>query len=262
MKEKRRDYTVQSLYKALNILETLVEGPTEGMTIIELSRKLNLASSTVHRFMTTLSRSDYIEKDPKTAKYKVGCKLVEVGLTALSKIKLREQAHPVLKELAEKTGETVYLMVPHKDEALCLERIDGHHYLKALILDIGGRMPLHIGAGPKVLLAHFAEEKIDKITKTKGLVAYTKNSITNINKLKQVLRQIRKEGYAISYEEVTEDSASIGAPIKDFTEKVVGAVSIAGISTHFTPSKAPRLVQLVKQAANRISRRLGSKSSL
>ena len=113
-------------------------------------------------------------------------------------VSVREEALPVLNKLARQTGESVYLIILDNDEALCLEKVDGHHLMKVLFLQIGGRMPLHIGAEPeKVLLASLPDEEVDRIIKIKGLVAMTQETITNPYVLKEELKKIRAQGYAL-----------------------------------------------------------------
>jgi DNA-binding IclR family transcriptional regulator len=252
-----KDYKVHSLERGLDLIELLAEGsPEKSLTALSQEAGFNL--TTTHRILDALKSRGYVQQDPKTSEYKLSLKLFELGNKVIRHVKLREEALPVLKSLADKTGETAYLIIKDADEALCLERIDGHHYVKVLFLQIGGRMPLHIGAGPRVLFAHLPEEEIDRIVKREGLSRWTPRSITDPVRLEEDLREIREQGYALSFEDVTEGAAALGCPVRDWKGDVVAAISISGVSSHFTEDKVSHIVEFVKEAADSLSRKLGA----
>jgi len=174
----------------------------------------------------------------------------------VEKLNLREEAVPVLKDLADKTGESAYLIIRDEDEALCLERIDGYHYVKILALKAGGWMPLHPGAGPRLLLAYLPEEEVERVIKLKGLSAWTQRSITDPAKIKRGLSRIRKEGYALSMDDVVEGAAALACPVRNWNGDVIAAISISGISNHFKKDKLHELIEIVKNSAEELSRRL------
>lgn len=257
MGQKSQDkLAVRSVHRALDLLEALKDRiPEKGVS--ELSSELSLSLTTTYRLLTTLKDRGYVEKDTKTSKYRLGLKAFEIGSAVTRRMGIRDEARPILTDLAKETGNSAHLIVQYEDEALCLERIDGNNYLRVLFLLVGGRMPLHIGAGPRVLLAYLPEDEVDGIIARKGLARWTDKSITNPDLLKQNLRQIREQGYALSFEDATEGVAAIGSPVRDHTRKVVAAISVGGASIYFKSENIDRLVRLVKNAAEELSRRLG-----
>lgn len=254
-----KSYKVHSLERGLDLIEILAdEVPEKSLT--ELSKRAGFNLSTTHRILNALKSRGYVEQNPGTSKYKLTFRFFEIGNVVVRHLNLREEAVPVLTELAEKTGESAYLIILDKEEALCLERIDGHHYVKVLFLQVGGRMPLHIGGGPRVLLAHLPEEEIERVIKSKGLPGWTERSITDPDLLRKDLKKIREQGYALSFEDVTEDAAALGSPVRNWKGEVIAAVSISGISSHFAKDKLPPLVKIVKDAAYELSRKLNAPS--
>ncbi|MBC7189577.1 IclR family transcriptional regulator [Candidatus Aerophobetes bacterium] len=256
-KPSTKRYKVHSLERGLDIIEVLSDGAA-GKSLTEISRQAGFNLSTTHRILDALKSRGYVEQNPKTLKYRLTLKFFEIGNGVVRHLNLREEAVPILVSLAEKTGEAAYLIVLDNDEALCLERIDGHHYIQVLFLKVGGRMPLNIGAGPRVLLAHLPDKEIERIIKEKGLACWTKNSITDPEKLKEDLKKIREQGYALSFEDVTEGAAALGAPVKNWEGKVIAAISISGLSSHFAEEKLPPLIDAVKNAAEKLSQRLNA----
>ena len=255
----RKPYKVHSLERGLDLIEILADGlPEKSLT--ELSKRAGFNLSTTHRILTALKSRGYVEQNPRSSTYKLTFKFFEIGNVIVRHLNLREEAVPVLTELAEKTGDSAYLIILDKDGALCLERIDGHHYVKVLFLQVGVRMPLHIGAGPRVLLAHLPEEEIDRVIKSKGLPAWTERSITEPYLLRKDLKKIREQGYALSFEDVTEGAAALGSPVRNWNGEVIAAISIGGVSSHFTEDKLHPLIKIVKDAAHELSRRLNAPS--
>jgi len=252
-----KPYKVHSLERGLDLIEILADGAPEK-SLTELSQKAGFNLSTTHRILSALKSRGYVEQNPKTLKYKLTFKFFEIGNIVVRHLNLREEAIPILTDLAEKTGESAYLIILDNDEALCLERIDGRHYIQVLFLKVGGRMPLNIGAGPRVLLAHLPDKEIERIIKEKGLARWTKNSITDPDTLKEDLKKIREQGYALSFEDVTEGAAALGCPVRNWEGKVVAAVSISGLSSHFAEENLPPLIDTVKSAAEKLSQRLNA----
>jgi len=255
----RKPYKVHSLERGLDLIEILAdEEPEKSLT--KLSKDAGFNLSTTHRILTALKCRGYVEQNPMTSKYKLTFKFFEIGNVVVRHLNLREEATPILTDLAEKTGESAYLIILDKDEGLCLERIDGHHYLKVLFLQVGGRMPLHIGGGPRVLLAHLPEEEMERVIKSKGLPAWTERSITDPDLLRKDLEKIREQGYALSFEDTTEGAAALGSPVRNWRGEVIAAISIGGVSSHFTEEKLPHLIKIVKDGAYEFSRRLNAPS--
>ncbi len=254
-----KPYKVHSLERGVDLIEILADKVSEK-SLTELSKAAGFNLSTTHRILNALKSRGYVEQNPTNSRYKLTFKFFEIGNLIVRRLNFREEAVPVLTGLAEKTGESAHLIILDHNEALCIERIEGHHHIRVLFLQTGSRMPLHVGAGPRVLLAHLPEEEIDRVIKSKGLPAWTKRTITDPEVLKKDLAKIREQGYALSFEDATEDVASVGCPVRQRSDEVIAAISIGGISTHFTEDKLSSLIKMVKDAAYELSRRLNAPS--
>lgn len=260
IKSSEKRYQVQSLEKGLDILEIFGDVPPEK-SLTEISQLTRFNLTTTHRIINALLARGYIRRNPSNLKFKLGFKSFELGENAKRNLSFLEEATPVLKSLADKTGETAYLMIIDNDQALYLERIEGFHQIKVIGLHTGGRIPLHVGAGPKMLLSSLPAEEIDRIIKKKGLPARTRFTITSPRALKKELKKIREQGYSISMEDFIENAAAVGCPIKNWEGKVVAAISIAGIINHFKGENLEKLIQITREAAEELSKRLNAHGS-
>jgi IclR family transcriptional regulator, KDG regulon repressor len=252
-------YKVHSLERGLDLLEIMAQGKSEW-ALKELSLASGFNPTTTHRILDALKSRGYVRQNGPNSRYKLSLKLFELGSMVVRKVSLREEARPILEDLASKSGETAYFIILDEDEALCLERIDGFNFVNILYLQVGRRQPLHIGAGSRVLFAHLPEDEMDRIIKIKGLSAWTTKSITNAVLLKEDLRIIREQGYALSVDDVTEGAGALGCPVFDWKGKVVAAISISGLSSHFSKERLPPLIITVKEAASKLSRTLNAPS--
>lgn len=113
-----------------------------------------------------------------------------------------------------------------------------------------------MGAAPRVLLAHLPEKEIDRIIKEKGLPAKTKYTITNPKSLKEDLRKIREQGFAVSIEDVTKYAVAVGSPIRNWNGEIIAAISISGIITHFQGKQLSEKIRIIKSAAEELSNKL------
>ncbi|HIE43719.1 MAG TPA: IclR family transcriptional regulator, partial [Candidatus Omnitrophica bacterium] len=110
----------------------------------------------------------------------------------------------------------------------------------------------------KVFLAYMPEEKFERIIKERGLKKYTENTITDVDKLKKELKEIRSSGYAFDDQEVRLGVRRIAAPIFDHSNNLAGVVGIAGPTFRIRKGRINELARMVKQTAKDISQELGS----
>lgn len=255
MSKKRSDYYIQSIKRAIQILNSFTPQEKE-LSITELSKRLNLHKSTIHRILVTLEDESLVVKNQITQKYHLGIKLFELGHLVQDQMEIRAYALPIIKELAQKTEESVDLNILSDGKRVSIEKIESPHDVRRII-QLGKSLPLHCGGSGKALLAFLPDEEIDKIIQKEKFIPFGPNTITDPTKLKEHLKEIRKNGYAISFEERILGSASVAAPVLDYKGKVVASLSISGPTTRFTKKKIPVLISLVKEAAQKISASLG-----
>jgi DNA-binding IclR family transcriptional regulator len=254
-KPPQKKYQANTLERGLELLDALAVEPLEK-TLTELSVQAGFNLATTHRIINVLNSMGYVRKNASSSKYRLGLKLFELGQKAISELNLCEEAIPILKSLANKTGETVYLFIIDNGKALCLERIEGFHLIKSLAVRQGDRAPLHVGAAPRVLLAYLPADEIDKIIKEIELPKLAKNTVTGPDMLRAQLKEIRQHGYALGMENFTDGAAAVGCPVMDWKGEVLASISISGIFTHFKGANLKEYISDVQSAANELSEKL------
>ena len=250
---------VQTIERSSLILDTLGKSP-QGLSVGELSQITDFPKGTSHRLLTSLAYFDYVRQDSMTKKYHLGFKLVELGNRLLHQIDLRTEAHPYLIELAERTKETVHMVILDRNEALYVDKVDASDHAGGLrmVSMLGARIPTHCSALGKAMLAFLPEERLVSIVKDKGLSRRTENTITDIEELKKHLQLIREQGYAFDDEENEKGVRCVGAPIRDQNGKVNAAISISVPSIRIrTDTLLTTLKDQVTETAMKISQKLG-----
>lgn len=243
---------VQSIDRAMSIIFALVSDESKTLwSISEIADKTALPLSTVHRLMSSLMKYGLIEQVPKTKQYKVGLTWMEIGLRIWDKIDVRAVARTVMEQLAAEVRESVYLNIPHGNDAIVLERVESSKTVRS-IDNLGERIPLHIGAANKTILANMKPKEAERIVN--ALVPEPERR----QELLELLPQIRQNGYAVSYGEKTEGTASIAAPIIGYKQRVVGALSIGVPSYRITEKVLAKLINRAQESAKEISHKIGA----
>jgi DNA-binding IclR family transcriptional regulator len=250
------EVTVRSVDRALRILQAFTSDEQE-LSLSDLGRRLELSPSTMFRLLGALQRQGFVEQNETSGKYRLGLALFKLGSLVQQGMDLRKQSDISLRRLMRKTSETSYLCVMDGDEALCIDRVEGAQQVRVLALDVGGRLPLNCGGAPRVLLAFMSDEQTETYLKRRAFARLTPHSLTQSDQLWQDIQQTRKQGYTFSVEDVIEGVAAIGAPIRDHSHQVIGAISIAGLLQHFDEDNLEAFIQSVRQEAEAISINMG-----
>jgi DNA-binding IclR family transcriptional regulator len=249
-----RDNPVRSLAKAVMLLEALAD--ERGATPRRLSEILNEPRTTVYRLLTGLEALGMVEAGARPGTYRLGWRLLRLGNAAVEGLDERPAALPVMERIHERTGETVFLCVRRGDDAVCIERLDGLR-VQLLALRLGGSLPLHVGAGPRTLLAWEPREEWEAYVERRPLEAMTELTPVTRKALFEELERTVEQGYAVSDEDVTYGIASLGAPVFDYTGRIRAAISIGGLRKVLLEDVRDEAVELLVTGATEISRSLG-----
>ena len=245
---------VKSIVKAFAIMEELSR--SGSMSIADLSLRLNMDKSTVHRLVNTIKEAGYITQDSKSKEYENGIKLFEIGQGVIERGGLSAAARPFIELLAEQTGETVNLALRMENRMIIIDKIESKSTIKAGI-NIGAVLPMHITGMGKAVLAYMAEDEMDGILSSMEFENLTGNVKASKASTAPRLDEVRKQGYAIDNEEYVDGLICIGAPIFDHNRAPVAAVSISFPSQRFDKEYECEYPGFVKEAALKISRHMG-----
>lgn len=256
MKKAKSDYLIQSVSRALDILEAFTAGQDE-LGVAELSRRLKLHKNNVFRLLATLETRGYVQQDRPTGNYRLGMKAYELGSVFLHHLGLVRHAREALEQLARETGETVYLGVLDGPSVVCVDAVLTTQAVR-VVSHQGGRLPAHATALGKAQLAFRPQEDLEALWKAHELASPTPRTLTSASRLLEDLARVAERELAVEDEELEPGVRAVAAPVRDYANRVVGAIGVSGPAFRLPPERlegevAPR----VRAAAQRVSRRLG-----
>jgi len=251
--EKHPYFFINSLEKSVKILETLAKWGE--LSVSEIGCKVGMHRGAVHRFLATLRELGLLEQS-KDSRYRLSMKLFEIGMSVDNRFEVRQIAHPFLVDLQSRYEETANLAILDGIEVIFLDKVESNHLLR-MDLSIGHRVPSYCTALGKVMLAYLPEKEVRRLFHKVKLEPRTPNTITILSELIEHLDEIKTKGYAISAEEIDTGISAIAAPIFDYTETCIAAISIAGPAQRLTREIMEKMAQDLSTICKTISIRLG-----
>lgn len=245
----------QVVDRVVDILEAFARAESD-LGVSDVSRLVGLKKATAHRLIAALRRRGLVTQDPLTRRYRLGLKLWELGTLATAQVDWIDRAKPYLEQLTRETGETSHLAVLSEGQVLYVEKVESPRSLR-IPSQVGRRLPVHCTAVGKALVAFLPDDVIKSLAEHHGLPAFTKNTITDLDRLREELANARARGYTTDNEEIEDGLACIGAPVRDHSAHVVAAISIAGPASRVRGERMSAHIRAVIHAANSISRLLG-----
>src|SRR5438094_1945386 len=195
---EEREVGVRSVERAISILDLLAQGGWR--TGADVARELHVHRSTALRLLGTLERHALVERDQRTARYRLGRRLPQLASVVTGEFDLRYVARPVCEQLAAVAGETATLDVLAGDVIVPIEQSTGSTSFVSVNW-LGRRTPVHCTASGKVILA-FAAGPIRQRVLARPLEPRTPRSIVDVAELEKQLSSAHEAGYARTFEEL------------------------------------------------------------
>lgn len=243
-----------TLLKGLEILEAVQKNGGE-LALKDLAEITGLNIGTTYRVVMELTNKGYLHQQYRRGKYSLGIKLLQFSNAENYAATLKSISMPHLKHLSNEVSEISAVVVLNNLEGIDIA-INFHPQSLVVNMDIFGRSPLHCTSVGKVLLADMDDGKI-KMVINQGLKAYTKNTITDPEKLLKEIEVVRKENVAFDWEEYALNICSIGAPIRMKDGKVIAAVCIVAPIFRVDRQKLKEFKPIIEKYATKISKSLG-----
>lgn len=256
-RDARAGEQVQSLVRALALLNRIAEAADSGASLTDLAQRAGLPTSTAHRLLTTLEQERYVRFDQETRLWSVGVQAFVTGCAFTKTRSLVTLARPHMRQLMENSGETVNLAVEDEGEAVYLAQVECRQVMRAFSRP-GSRVLLHCSAVGKALLSGASETHRAKILHRHGMPRLTVKTITAPKLLRAEIERVRDAGYAVDDEEHAVGLRCIAAPVHDETGDVVAAVSASGPMARITDERMGRLGESVRAVAAAISAEIGA----
>lgn len=240
-----------AVVRALDVLVALKD--QNELSIREISARVGLPKTTVHRILLALESRLFVTQSPETERYRLGPRLVEIGHAAGRWLRADQEALAALRRIARTTGETAQLAELNFSDVVFQESITETPGLH-VSMPRGSRLPAYASAFGKVLLANMP------IAETFVLLENMPDDASR-GALLAELPIIRRTGIAIDNNSAAPQSIGIASPIFDYTDRVVSSIGIHAPAERLDDAMKSRVADLVRTSARAVSVRLGHSAS-
>lgn len=240
----------QTIARAFAVLR-LFRDSRGDLGVGAVAKELGLNLSTTHRIVRALVAEGYLAQNEDNERYYLGTGALLLGQAAHHNFRL-DVVYPVLRQLAESTGESVNLGVLAGDHAVVIERVESAKPLR-FTQPPGTKVPLHASAMGKALLAFNEDTQRRALGGDGRLEALTPTTHTSLASLRLELDVIRARGWSTDNEELHVGVRCVGAPIRDATDVARAAIAVQAPSVHVPPERFDDLGPEAMRAAKEIS---------
>lgn len=241
---------IQVLDRAVSLLNALSHYP-EPVPLKFLTADTGLHASTAFRILQALVAHGFVERI-ESGNYVLGTRLLQLGHRVRAGTDVRREARAVMEWLRDQIGESVNLTLREGDEVVYVERVTPARSIRVEQV-IGSRAPLHVTAVGKLMLGEMDDAALEAYVTRTGLERYTRNTLTELARLKTEARQDVAQGYALDNEEAELGVGCIGVVIRDGSGNMVAGLSVSAPIER----RQEEWIPLVQEAGRRISARLG-----
>jgi len=246
---------VQTLARAVAVLQRLGEAGASGLRLIDIQRTTGLTRPTAHRILAALGHHGFTSRDATGRRYFLGPELAILGRSAASHtLDLHSMCQHNLAELARESGDTAFLMARSGHEIVCLDLKLGSYPVKTMTADIGTRRPLGVGAAGVAVLAALDPAEMEGALRA-GRDRLRDYVYTSESAIRRAVRDARAQGYALSNGEVLPSVRGLAIAVRD-KGKPIAALCVASIRERISDSRVPGIVALLQRHRGEIERQL------
>ncbi len=238
---------VQSLDRGLAVIRAF--GPDrERLSLSEVARATGLTRAAARRFLLTLVKLGYVRNDGR--EFSLRPRVLELGYAYLSGIALPEVAMPHLEEISAKLHESSSISVLDGQHIVYVARVPTKRIMTVAI-SVGTRFPAYATSMGRVLLAGLSEEDLERYLAEADLEPFTANTVTDRARLRDIVHEVRQQGYAIVDQELEEGLRALAAPIRDSSGAVAAAINVSAHASRLSPDamRADLLPSLLETAS-------------
>ncbi|AOO81442.1 IclR family transcriptional regulator [Bosea vaviloviae] len=246
---------VASVGKAMKVLETF-DKTTASLSLSDIAIRTGLGRSASQRFIYTLERLGYLDRDEQTKRYTLARKVFRFAQSAVSSNLALDAAYPAMRELAERTRETISWVEVDRAEIVIIATLPSTH-ISSINLPVGTRFPALSSSSGQVLLGHSAPAHIEKIWNASHDSVPSRTQAKNAAEMMRLLEAVKTAGFAVTEKNMEQGSISVSAAVHDRAGRAVGAINLSTLTTRFERQAAiAQLAPLVAAAATRATETL------
>jgi DNA-binding IclR family transcriptional regulator len=238
--------------RIFDVLELLVGHP-DGMTLTEISKRLELPTSSTHNMLQRMVGAELVAATDQL-RYSIGPRAVRLGIQIVDGLEVRVVARRYLQDLARETGEHIYLALRLGRRVVYIDRLPGRRSVSVEIR-LGQSLFLHATSVGKLFAAH--HQPLYRRMMSEARPRLTEHTLVEPEELEQELDRIRADGYAVSREEAILGVTGLAVPVHDAYGTLVAAIHISALRAQMTERREQELIEMAMATALAIETELG-----
>ncbi|MFJ8063966.1 IclR family transcriptional regulator [Psychrobacillus sp. NPDC096426] len=249
----KKKYSVPAVDTAFKLITLLSRKKYQSSTLTEIANALDLNPTTCFRILYELQQLSVVKYEQRTKRYTLGPYLVVLGERAKEHINYLSLINSYLEKMTAETGITSFLVSRvGRNRSTIVSKVEGDNF--GVRVSVGRHFDLLDGAYGKCIIAYANEADMDYCLKSHERV--NDYNLKEVEDLKKELFEVKKNGYAISFNETINGIFGVAAPIINFNNQVEMSIAFAGVSAQYSIEELKPLIDLVKDSAQKISSKL------
>jgi len=235
-----------SLKRGVALLKLLATAGRRGIALTDIAAKARLPHPTVHRILAQLVVERLVERS-ESKRYTLGPLAFELGVASSTRYDIRDVCDSAMGGLASATGDTVYLVVRSGFADVCMHRREGEYPVRALVLEVGSRRPLGVGAGGLAILSAIEHVERDEVIRRVAPSLSTFGDLS-AEALKAACLEATRRGAAVIQNRVSLGVKAVGVPFRNSVGQPTGALSVAALNQRLGTRRVEEVSKLLKDA--------------
>jgi DNA-binding IclR family transcriptional regulator len=251
-------YIIPNVDRALKVLE-LLSTKTDGSSVTEIAKSLDLPKNSVFRIVRTLAANGYLLERDRI--YRFSPKILSLGYAGIQSTNLIGVSLKGMHSLRDEVNETIFIGTLAQTQVVILEQLPSYQFVKFAI-EIGHRVPIHASAPGKAILAFLPPGEQKDLLNHIAFTRYTDTTIPGMKVMMQEIEKIKTKGYALDYGEEVAEIYCVASPVFDYREYPIASLWLAGPAFRLSVMDLDHVGTVVREHALMISREFGYDPSL
>lgn len=249
----------QAIRRAAAVLRAVSTSMPGGLGTSAVAKTTGLTRPTAHRLLASLAAEGFLDHHALSGRWVPGPELYLLGSVAAERYDITGWARPIVRSLAEATGESAFLSARRGNETVCLVREDGAFPIRSHVLYEGIRFPLGVASAGLAILAFLPDPTVDQYLATADLSDFGSAHLPE--RIRVRVAATRAAGYAVNPGLLVEGSWGMGAAVFDASGLPAWALSLTGIEARFSAKRRPELGRFLLEQAHRLTLALRNRDS-
>ncbi len=246
----------QVISRVSTLLTLVSKHSPNGISSAAVAQEAGLTRPTTHRLLSSLAQEGFLDFDPTNAQWHLGPELFLLGNLAAKRYDITDIARPIVREIADLTGESSFLSARRGNETVCILREEGAFPIRSFVLYEGVRFPLGVASAGLAILSFLPETELHSYLKNQSLLETEWGPSHTTEELLKRVQHTRNKGYALNPGLIVEGSWGIGATVFDPSGKPAWALSVTGIESRFKPDRQKEIGEILVQKAHMLTQRV------